>query len=424
MLLILRCIFYTCTLWTTALGQASGSIHLPVWQPGFLDIHHIQTGRGNAAFMIFPDGTTLLMDAGDISDTHPRTTSPRNSSRMPDGSRTAPEWIIDYIRQFHPSPSAPRLDYALITHFHDDHFGEWDSTRPLSAKAAYVLTGIMAIGDSLPIGTLIDRNTQQPIPVFEPPFTSRYAADDYHIVQTLQHYQRFIKHWQKANGLRHEALEVGSRSQIKLQKNARAWPAFSVTGLAAGGRIFTGFDTTTYHLYAPGHYPGENPLSTCIKISYGAFDYFAGGDISGIDGHGQANTASVEAALAVVTGPVDVATLNHHGNRDAMSPVWVSTLRPLVWIGQSWSSDHPGEEVLRRLTSQQLYPGPRYLFATDMLEANRLVIGEKINQSYSSQQGHVVVRVQPGGHKYTVYVLDAADTERRLKASFGPFSSR
>jgi len=36
---------------------------LPAWQEGHLDIHHINTGRGAAAFYIFPDGTTLLVDA-------------------------------------------------------------------------------------------------------------------------------------------------------------------------------------------------------------------------------------------------------------------------------------------------------------------------------------------------------------------------
>jgi hypothetical protein len=41
---------------------------LPVWIPGTLDIHQIVTGRGNAAHMMFPDGTTLLLDAGDAGD--------------------------------------------------------------------------------------------------------------------------------------------------------------------------------------------------------------------------------------------------------------------------------------------------------------------------------------------------------------------
>ena len=59
---------------------------LPPWTAGTLDIHQIATGRGNAAFMRFPDGTTMLVDAGDggeISNADPR----------PDGSRSPGKWI-------------------------------------------------------------------------------------------------------------------------------------------------------------------------------------------------------------------------------------------------------------------------------------------------------------------------------------------
>jgi beta-lactamase superfamily II metal-dependent hydrolase len=106
--------------------------------------------------------------------------------------------------------------------------------------------------------------------------------------------------------------------------------------------------------------------------------------------------------------------LNHHGNRDSQSPVYVRTLRPRVWVQQVWSSDHPGEEVLRRITSQSLYPGPRDIFTTDMLEANRLVIGDRITQSYRNQHGHVVIRVTDGGAKYRVYVLNDFSEKREV----------
>lgn len=36
---------------------------LPAWTEGCLDIHHINTGRGESAFYILPDGTTMLIDA-------------------------------------------------------------------------------------------------------------------------------------------------------------------------------------------------------------------------------------------------------------------------------------------------------------------------------------------------------------------------
>ena len=36
---------------------------LTPWSEGELDIHHINTGRGEAALLILPDGTGLLVDA-------------------------------------------------------------------------------------------------------------------------------------------------------------------------------------------------------------------------------------------------------------------------------------------------------------------------------------------------------------------------
>ena len=42
---------------------------LKAWSEGTMDIHHISTGRGPAIFFILPDGTRMLVDAGDLGDT-------------------------------------------------------------------------------------------------------------------------------------------------------------------------------------------------------------------------------------------------------------------------------------------------------------------------------------------------------------------
>ncbi|MCZ6693934.1 MAG: hypothetical protein O6939_08525, partial [Bacteroidetes bacterium] len=52
---------------------------LPRWQDGYMDIHHINTGMGDCTFFVFPDGTTMLFDAGEMDLTNPRTMGPRNS---------------------------------------------------------------------------------------------------------------------------------------------------------------------------------------------------------------------------------------------------------------------------------------------------------------------------------------------------------
>ena len=70
---------------------------LPDWQAGYLDIHQISTGRGNAAFLILPDGTTLLIDAGDLGVSR----GPQEIMQpMPNDSLHPAEWIVRYITHF------------------------------------------------------------------------------------------------------------------------------------------------------------------------------------------------------------------------------------------------------------------------------------------------------------------------------------
>ena len=94
-------------------GETVGDALAP-WSPGGLDIHHINTGRGNATLLVLPDGTTLLVDAGDGGNLPPRGTPPR-----PDASRPPAEWIARYVRAMGVSA----IDYGYVTHFHADHMG-------------------------------------------------------------------------------------------------------------------------------------------------------------------------------------------------------------------------------------------------------------------------------------------------------------
>ncbi len=96
-----------------ARGEDSVGREITPWQPGMLDIHQISSGRGNAGLYIFPDGTTLLVDAGELPFKTPKHTPDR-----PDGSRPAGEWIVRYIRHALRHDPRPALDYALLTHFH------------------------------------------------------------------------------------------------------------------------------------------------------------------------------------------------------------------------------------------------------------------------------------------------------------------
>jgi beta-lactamase superfamily II metal-dependent hydrolase len=415
--------FLICFISSTALLHSQQET-FPAWEEGVLELHHIATGRGNATFSIFPDGTTVLIDAGDMSETHPRTLSDRTTPLTPNRKKSAPEWIVDYIDQFLPKNEPRQLDYALLTHYHDDHFGEMDSTRIKGTQGNYFLTGITAVGHLLPIKKMLDRGSTYPIDLKDPKIQSDLnKADDYGMIPTLKNYWNFITHHSNQNGLVHEPLVPGALNQIRLIKAPEKFANFRVRNIAVNGQVWTGEKEHYFSLYKKEVYPGENPLSSCIKISYGDFDYFTGGDISGVNAVGDSDLDTVESHLAPVVGPVDVATLNHHGNRDSQNTFYVRTLRPRVWIGQTWSSDHPDNNVLRRVLSEALYPGDRDLFATALLQPNISVIGS-LTERYKSQQGHIVVRVYDSGKKYDIYVLNDQSEKREVKAKFGPYASR
>jgi len=80
--------------------------------PGYLDIHHINTGKGESSLFIMPDGTTMLVDAG--ATTRPR---PRVTEQKPDASRTPGEWISRYVMHMMNDLPSKKLDYILLTHF-------------------------------------------------------------------------------------------------------------------------------------------------------------------------------------------------------------------------------------------------------------------------------------------------------------------
>lgn len=405
---------------------------LPVWTEGFLDLHHINTGRGNCAFYRLPDGTTMLVDAGELDPTTERVRSPRNAPARPDDTRPPHEWIVAYIKQMCPNP---HIDYAWLTHFHEDHMGCVTERAQASSTGPYKLTGMTGVGDLISFHTLIDRDYpdyQYPLPIEHPKIVSAYGNHpEYKKTRdTFQNYRTFIQHHQKQNGMSVQKFVPGVKNQFILKKHPNDYPTFEIRNICGNGHVWTGVDTVTrQHLpdieHLPlEHLPDENILSCGIRLCYGKFTFFNGADIPGVPGIGAPAWRDLETPVAQVVGPVDVHVLNHHGYRDTHNTYFVQTLRPRVYIQQNWSSDQPGHDVFSRLTSTYLYPGPRDLFTTDMLEANRMVIGPALDRAYKSMRGHIVVRVVPGGSQYYVIILDDTGFDRLITGIHGPYESR
>jgi hypothetical protein len=383
---------------------------LTPWSEGVLDIHHISTGKGNATFVIFPDGTTLLVDAGASTTPIPYATARPNDSRRPG------EWIARYVEHFHPGPS-PVLDYVLLTHFDPDHIGLVDQNSPLSSSGAYRLSGITDVGDRVAIRTLIDRGS--------PDYDYPEPIDN----EIMNNFRRFLDYQAGHQGMRVERLIPGRNDQITLQLDPTRFPEFEVRNLASNGVVWTGVGTNTrqqvppLESLAPEDFPSENLLSNAIRISYGPFDYYNGGDLTGIPNIGNPQWQNMETPVAKALGPVDVHVVNHHGSIDPASPFFLATLRPRVHIIPAWSPTHPAPSVLKRLLSERAYPGPRDVFILEFREPTKATIGARAEQ-VKSDGGHVVVRVTPGGAFYRVFVLDNSSESFTVKAIHGPYESR
>jgi hypothetical protein len=391
----------------------------PDWERGYFDIHHIESGGGNSAFLVFPDGTTMLIDAGVLNKKRhdPLKTSPL----LPSDSLTSGGWIAHYIRQVFPRNQVPSIDLALITHFHGDHYGVVTPDAPLSASGTYRLTGITEVAERIPIRKLIDRN----YPDYNYP-VDMVSMDN----PTFSNYLAFIDRQKKQGVMDVESLAVGSNSQIVLQKHPADYPDFQVRNIKSGGEIWSGQEDKTFKCIpdsARKYYNklfGEYPLSIVLKFSYGLFDYYQGADNNTGLQNPDHPWLDVETPIARAVGAVDVATLDHHGNRDACNAFWVETLCPQVFVQQSWCSDHPGQEVFYRLNAERKNQPKADIFATYIHEETKITYGPWFTGAYKSMEGHVVIRVMPGGKEFYVYVLDARSVNLKVKAKFGPYLSR
>lgn len=377
------------------------------WTPGQLDIHHINTGRGNATFIVAPDGTSLLVDCGASNTSLDETSPPR-----PDASKSPAGWVAEYIRRFAPHVYHDGLDYIVATHIHPDHIGDIPPGAS-PGTAGYIPTGLSEIDRLIPAKRVIDRaypNFGDELPP-NAPFTSNYLA------------------WldsRRAMGKSVEAVKVGSITQISARKTENA-SAFSIRAVAGNGRVWCGKAQTSRDLRgrhtAPTERLNENSLSIALVIRLGEFGYFAGGDLSSDTFDGRQPWADVETPAARAAGRVEVAAANHHGYFDAVGVQSDRALDPQAYVIPSWHVTHPGQLQLQRMLRAWPNEKVRDVFSLELLPQNRQ-INARFEKLLKSIQGHVVVRVQPDGSTYEILVLDSTKADMPISGRFGPYRTR
>ena len=377
------------------LSACCESSSLRPWKEGYLDIHQISTGRGNASFMILPDGTTMMVDMGDMGNvSHFKQ---EIMPAVPSADKSPAQWVAQYVRHFsRPLGNDGKVDYMMITHYDSDHIGVLGEC------------GVSELDSLLHIEKIVDRGYDYPTPE-QAMSMNKWTLPGY--LKTLE--QR------AARGLAYEKFVVGSDSQFALKCAPEKYKNFKIQNIYANGHLWTGEGLKTHDLvigegeeYAQNlKSMNENRLSCTINISYGDFDYHNGGDIQGSGPQSKRPWRNVEKFVGEFIGETDVVVANHHAYSDAMYEPFLKAVTPQVCIVPVWDYYHPQPSTLYNMLRCGIDGGHpaardsvRYVFSAGSVGSNRERLGD--DGQLILPDGHIVVRVYEGGDRFQVFVLN------------------
>lgn len=366
-----------------------GDERYPGWKFGEMDIHFIHTGQAECTFFIFPDGTTMLLDCGYVKVRKPGYAQALPAS--PSSERRSGEWIRRYIERLIPGRE---IDYLMLSHWHSDH-----------------VMGLPDVLESFRFRNYFDHQY---------PNAGKYSRG------VDQESFEFVRQWLPGaikDGMKAEPFKVGATGQICLKNDPRNYYSrvFDIRNIAANGSVWDGKNGTrdfaAVHLKKTGTKTiYENLLSAAIRIRYGNFRYFSGGDIEGFLVDGDGKEFSYEDAVGVVTGNVCACKTNHHACPPTMRERFLRSLQPKLILSSTWSPNQINEETLMRMTSREIYPGDRTIAYGRLPWFKKGAYADKPFMRDLAPEGHAVVKVAPGGFAYRLYTLTTEDESMRIVA--------
>ena len=361
---------------------------LPAWEEGHLDIHSINTGRGECTFYILPDGTTMLVDAGEF---HTGGSKYPMVDQKPDTLIRPYKVYAAYIQNV--LPCSDSIHYALATHYHMDHIGRMEKDYAVS-DSGYVLTGMMALYDEIPYRTLVDR-----------------SWPEYEDKKEQKNWECFARSMSERDGMKVEKFDLGSDSQFVLVNHPEKYPDFKIRNYHVNGLVWNNGEVMDCWKGKP---VSENGASAGFLLSYGKFDWFTGGDAG--------NNGKVEKPTARAIGrQIEAMKGHHHMSWHTMSAEMLEIFRPQVVVNQSFYAHQPWPETMKNVLSVGVPEGQtRDVFLTNLHDSTYVDHQETLAK-VKDFRGHVVIRVLPGGSCYYVYMLDDNDLKFNVKTVYGPY---
>ena len=403
---------FTALRWKAACAHPAVGRPWRGWKPGEFQVHFIYTGLGEQQFLIFPDGTSMLLDCGDYWSGE-RFATPV----LPSDRRRPGEWVARYVKRV--NPRGDQVDYLLLSHFHSDHCGcyTYHAGMTKGRNPDYALSGFAQAAEQLHFKTAIDRGW----PDYRSPVKLSDKADggSFKLMKVLYGYLR------KRDGLKVEKFRVGAADQI-VQRTKNPVAGFSAFNFAGNGCICSPVTHETRDLTAEivRTHPRvlhENAMSLGTLFTYGKFRYFTAGDLSftwkrSSDGR----VFCFEDELAKILPKVNVAKLNHHGHH-SMPRQLAAALDAQCYVSCVWHQRHCTDDTMANLESvgraHLYFPGFLPNLARQPDGTGRYPWTKKAAKP-TWEGAHNILTVAPGGESYTMTCLTARDESMTVRAEF------
>ena len=377
---------------------------LPAWQQGNLDIHFINSGRGECCYYILPDGTTMIVDAGEVKATYnPSDTSEDSAVPQKPNANVRP-YMVDamYIKHFSPNGRLA-IDYCAPSHFHIDHIGSTGMATE-TAAAGYKKSGLTALYDELPYLHVIDRAyPDYKDDATTPAMDGQLAAD----------WVKFVNWGVKEQKFTGARFEVG-KEQIVMLYDRNKYDNFRIFNICANGFV-----------WSKNGISGEkssvgNPASCGFHITYGKFDYIACGDLTS----NPQNRVALYVRDFVGAGHLDAFKTHHHLSGNAWgTQMQTEFFTPRVIVNQNFYLKQPDVAHVNDIMDSKWTFWVKDFFTTNVhpqyATANKSTVDKM-----TGYDGHIVIRVEPDGGSYYVYLLDDTNFEYNVKSIHGPYNSK
>jgi beta-lactamase superfamily II metal-dependent hydrolase len=270
----------------------------------------IDLGQADAMLVVYR-GKTLLMDAGE--------------------SRTVEDADKFHViaQRLEELTGKRHVDTFVLTHYHRDHVGD--------EKEQTGLFGLIA-NDGVTVGTILDRGPDN--------YGESGEKGD-----TQKGFEHAMVGWLSSGKVQtHRVVVIGDKVDLG--------EGLVIDVVAANGNGLLEGLAKANPAELDAWPASENDYSVALKFTFGDFELFTGGDLTGLTQHREFASRhegyhDIESSTAERVGDVEVYRANHHGSAHSSNPCFMGVLHPEVSIISTGDNNygHPSPKAYDQMAS-------------------------------------------------------------------------